>query len=444
MTTTKEMLDFAEDQGLIQSNGHRDKPGVKPDPKQEWPAPMAEEAYHGLAGDIVKVILPNTEADPAALLVNVLVHFGNAADRGPHAVAEAARHGTNLYVVLAGETAKSRKGSSEGHIRDLFNRAIPEWTSTRIFGGMSSGEGLIWAVRDPIEKTESIKEGGRHTGQYDTFIVDPGITDKRLLFSESEFASVLRVMTRDSNTLSTQIRQAWDTGDLRTVTKNNPAAATEAHISILGHITKDELLRYLTDVEAANGFANRFLWILVKRSKALPEGGSAPSYGNLVQRLKEALDKAQGMGQIARDTVAKEYWAAIYTELSEGKPGLFGAVTARAEAQVLRLSVLYAAMDGADSIQLPHLKAALAVWDYAEASTRYIFGDATGDPMADRIMAALRNGELDRTSISGIFGRHAKPDRLDQALNLLERTGKARKETRETEGRSAQVWVAIQ
>ncbi|MCI0825302.1 MAG: hypothetical protein J4N90_11165, partial [Chloroflexi bacterium] len=94
---------------------------------------------------------------------------------------------------------------------------------------MSSGEGLIWAVRDPIEKTDPVKEKGRHTGAYETTIIDQGVTDKRLLVYEPEFASVLRVMSRDSNTLSTQIRQAWDSGTLRTMTKNNPAVATGAH-----------------------------------------------------------------------------------------------------------------------------------------------------------------------------------------------------------------------
>src|SRR5262249_48813656 len=61
-----------------------------------WPEPLAEEAFHGLAGEIVRVIAPHTEADPAALLINVLTAFGNVVGRGPHAVAEANRHGCNL------------------------------------------------------------------------------------------------------------------------------------------------------------------------------------------------------------------------------------------------------------------------------------------------------------------------------------------------------------
>ena len=411
--------------------------------QRNWPDPMAEEAFHGLAGDIVRAIEPHTEADPVALLVTTLVYVGNALGRTVHGVAEADYHGTNLFAVLAGKTAKGRKGSSRGHIHELFARIDPVWTHTRTMGGLSSGEGLIWAVRDPIEKTEAIKEKGRYTGEYETVIVDAGVDDKRLLVFEPEFASVLKVMVREGSTLSPLVRQAWDTGNLRTMVKNNPAVATGAHISILGHVTKDELLRYLSDTEAGNGFANRFMWFCVRRSQVLPEGGGTPDYNGLVQPLHDALEKAKEIGWLQRDSQARESWAAIYPDLSEGKPGLFGAVTARAEAQVLRLSVLYAAMDGADAIRLPHLKAALAVWEYAEASARYIFGDATGDPVGNRIIDALRNGELDRTSITQLFQRHLKASRIQQALNLLQTAGKVRCERRETNGRSVEVWTAI-
>ena len=38
-----------------------------------WPASPDEAAYHGLAGDIVRELLPHTEADPVALLATLLV-----------------------------------------------------------------------------------------------------------------------------------------------------------------------------------------------------------------------------------------------------------------------------------------------------------------------------------------------------------------------------------
>jgi hypothetical protein len=132
----------------------------------------------------------------------------------------------------------------------------------------------MWAVRDPIEKTEVVREKGKPTKETITYEADPGVIDKRLLVMEPEFASVLQVMAREKNTLSAILRQAWDsTGVLRTLTKNSPVKATDANVSISGHITKDELLRHLTETEAANGFGNRFLWFCSKRAPVSTGGG---------------------------------------------------------------------------------------------------------------------------------------------------------------------------
>src|SRR5262249_4622879 len=136
-----------------------------------------------------------------------------------------------------------------------------EWVKNCNSSGLSSGEGLIWQVRDPIEKHEPIKQKGRVI-DYQDVITDKGVDDKRLLIVEPEFALVLKTASCDGNTLSAIIRQAWDDGNLRSLTKSSPARATDAHISIIGHITKDELRRYLEDTETANGFANRFLLLL--------------------------------------------------------------------------------------------------------------------------------------------------------------------------------------
>lgn len=112
-------------------------------------------------------------------------------------------------------------------------------------------------VRDPIEKQEPIKEHQRIV-KYQSAIIDQGVSDKRALMTESEFSSALRVMNREGNTLSATLRDAWDTGHLRTLTKNNAAVATGAHISIVGHITKMELLREMTSADNANGSSGRW------------------------------------------------------------------------------------------------------------------------------------------------------------------------------------------
>jgi hypothetical protein len=178
----------------------------------DYPAPLGLAAFHGLAGEIVRRIEPHTEADPVALLFQLLAAFGNLIGHDHYIVADGARHYLNLYGVLVGQSSKGRKGTSWNHIANLMERVEGEWRQDCISNGLSSGEGLIWAVRDPIEETRPIREKGRHTGEYETYIANHGEAHKRLLVIESEFANVLKVMTREGNTLSPVIRSAWDCG----------------------------------------------------------------------------------------------------------------------------------------------------------------------------------------------------------------------------------------
>lgn len=388
-------------------------------PSCPWPQPLSNDAYHGLAGEIVHAIEPHTEADPAAMLLQLLTAFGNVIGRHAYFVADGVDHYTTMDCVLIGETSKSRKGTSWGHIARLFRSVDETWAGDHITEGLSSGEGLIWHVRDPSTKRIWSKENK----QRDAEAQDDGVTDKRLLIQESEFASVLRAISRQGNTLSPVVRLAWDSGDLRTLTKNSPTKATGAHISIIGHITRDELVRYLDRTEVGNGFGNRIIWACVKRSKCLPEGGNISSvdFDGMVRRLGDAVRKAHSNVEMKRDKEARGLWIDVYSSLSEGMPGLFGALTSRAEAQVLRLSMIYALLDGSTVVGVNHLKAALAVWSYAADSVRYVFGDSLGDPVADELLKALNATPrgLTRTEIRDFFGRNRKSDQIDRVLVLL-------------------------
>jgi len=231
-----------------------------------WPE-ISDLAFHGLAGKIVHTIEPHTEADPIAILVHLLVMFANLVGRTPHAIAEADRHFLNIFACLVGETSKGRKGVSAGYPRRLLTAVDNVWAQSRIMSGLSSGEGLLWYVRDPSYKQG--KDG-------EEVCTDEGEPDKRLLVVEPEFARVLRVLAREGNTLSAVIRHAWDDGALQTMVSGRrvaPVQASGAFISIVGHVTADELRRNLAETETSNGFGNRFLWCCVRRSKLLPEGG---------------------------------------------------------------------------------------------------------------------------------------------------------------------------
>ncbi len=308
------------------------------DPDQEpeveapdWLDPPDTAAFFGLPGSIVRAIEPASEADPAALLVHTLAAFGNAIGRTAHFSVEADRHHCNEFAVLVGHTSKARKGTSWGHVNRLFIEAEQQWAADRVQTGASSGEGIIHAVRDAITKHECVRERNKEP-RYVEVEADPGVEDKRLLVYEPEYANVLKQTERQGNTLSAILRQAWDGKNaLQTLTRNSPTKATGAHISMIGHITADELRRYLTQTEQANGFANRKVWVCVRRSKLLPEGGQTdPAAWEAVRgALVEALAFARQVGEMKRDEEARAVWHEVYGPLSDGKPGLTGALLAR-------------------------------------------------------------------------------------------------------------------
>ena len=396
---------------------------------QGWPV-LSQAALYGLPGDVVRTIEPRSEADPTAILIQTLAAVGNLLGPGPHCTVESTRHALNIYTLFIGESSKARKGTSWGHIERLCSRVDGPWAQERVTSGLSSAEGLISEVQD----------------------TDPP-SDRRLLVVQSEFASVLKIMRRPGNTLSPLLRAAWDNGNLRTLVKNNPLRATSAHISIIGNITSQELLRYLSD-ELHNGFANRLLWCCIKRSKFLPEGGSVPEaeIASISRRLRGVMEWARHGGnfELRRDNAARDLWAAVYPSLSAGVPGSLGAATSRAEAQVLRLSAIYAALDCSAVVRLEHLQAALAVWDYCFASVQFIIGENAaigGDPIADRILEALKGAGaegLTRTQIRDLLGRHASADRISQALSQLAARGVATRETVLTGGRPVELWRATE
>jgi hypothetical protein len=400
-----------------------------------WPV-MHEAAYYGLAGEVVDTIAPHSEADPVAILLQFLVAFGNAVGLSPYYQVEGDKHRAKLFVVTSGATSKGRKGTALGRIRQLMAIADPDWERDSIQTGLSSGEGVIFHVRDPIS---TLGKDGK------TEQVDAGVTDKRLMLLAEEFAGTLRVMERAGNTLSPVLRDAWGTSRLQTLTKNSPTKATNSHISIIAHVTDDELHAVLTKVEMANGFANRFLFARVRRSKLLPHGGHLDfeALQDLGEQIATRHRQAQTLGRITMTDVAAEAWAKNYAELSRDRPGLLGAILGRAEAQVIRLALIYALLDNKTQIDLLHLRAALAVWGFCEDSATQIWGDMIGDDVSDTIFAALKTAGstgLRRTELSNLFSRHVPSARITKVLETLERAGKAERVPGPTVGHGEQRW----
>lgn len=374
---------------------------------------------------IAETIAPHTEADPVAILAQLLVGAGAVIGRGAWLAVEATRHHPNEFVVLVGESAKARKGSSWDHVARILARADTGFAA-RVRNGLSTGEGLIWAARDPNG-------------------TDPGAADPRLLVVEPEFVTVLKATGRDINTLSPVLRAAWDGRPLALLTRTAPARATNAHIAVVGHITAAELAHNTNAIETANGFLNRFLFIACRRHRLLPEGGNPdPLAGTGIEtRLGRHLAAARHTGHVRLDPTARLEWCDAYAALSEAEEGLVGSLCARAEAHVLRLAMLYAPIDGDTIITAAHLRAGLALWDYAARSVAWATRAATADPVAEQIHQALAASPagLTRTEVRDLFARNLPRTRIDAALATLGRAGRAECRRAPTAGRPAEVWA---
>lgn len=422
-------------------------PAASREERPPWPV-LDDAALYGLAGDVVRALEPLTEADPAAMLTQFLAGFGNLAGRHSYALAGGSEHPPGLYAVIVGKTSRGRKGTSWAMVRQILRSASPAWAKTCITSGAVSGEGLIWEVRDPIYRGGAIKEEALPPEDLPDELrelAEPGVADKRRLWMAAEFAGMLKAVERKDNTISAVLRQLWDDGDARTAAKNSPARTTGAHTSVIAHVTADELRRLLSETETANGFANRFLYVCAQRSKLLPESPSPDPavIGALAERVSAAAQFAHEGHVIERDDEARELWRAEYGALTtEDLPGMLGAVTARADPQVVRLSLVYALLDRSPAVRVEHLRAALAVWRYCFDSAAWIFGTYLGDPLADRLRAALLVSPegLTRTEIREHVGGRISGEQIDRALEMLARHGIAHAITEPTNGRSVERW----
>jgi len=405
---------------------------------REWPQ-LDPVALHGVAGDLVLAADPTTEADPAAVLVSLLAAFGVWVGVGPHLRVANNRHPALLWPLIVGRTAAGAKGTSMDVVKRMMLAADPEF-GERISSGLSSGEGLIEAVRDEAGDDPDAKD------------YDPGVPDKRLLVIEPEYASVLARMARQGSTLGAVLRDAWDGTPLRTMNrKSSKLRADMHHIAVIGHVTPVELVSRLDAADLAGGSINRLLPICSKRSKLLPEGGNLP--GAVLASAAQVLNTAKAAAkdrEYSRTPAAEHEWRRVYRQLAVDRgEGREAQATARAVPQVLRLALVYALLDSAPAVDVPHLNAAHALWRYAEASARYVFGnperpEADSGERAALMVFIARAGDAGATATNisvDLYRRHKPAAEIRHMLRELVESGQIEQTEETTAGRPRSVFT---
>jgi hypothetical protein len=365
-----------------------------------WPEPPGDAVYHGPLGEIVRAVAPHTEADPVGVLGTLIASVG-ACMGNLRYIYQGSAQAPNLFVVLVGDSSTGRKGTAGSIAREVMNRAYPDWASL-IVAGLGSGEGLVGYLK--AHETQ-----GEH----------------RALVMESEFGRLLTVMSREGSTLSPVVRDAWDGVPMGRILAREQAIVHGHHVGVVAHITPVELRQKLSGTDAANGFGNRFIWLAVRRTRLVPFPVSPVERVDqgLLTAVGAAIAEAQTPGQVPWSPEASDAWEDLYLELSLRRPyGLLAAMTARTEAQIVRLALVYALLDRSPVIDVPHLRAAHALWDYAERSVRHIFGDSTGDRHADALRQQLADGPLKWEDAKRALGVRSAAE-LESAVALLESLG---------------------
>jgi hypothetical protein len=395
------------------------------------PPTLSENAYHGFAGNFLREVLPYTEATDACILGHLLPAVCTLIGPGP-SIWGGNEQPARLNTAIVGPTSTGRKGTGFVPVNLLGKEVDSDFWVEQCVQGLSSGEGLIQKVSDVREKQED-----------GTWEVTP--VEKRLYVVEEEFSKVLCHMRREGNILSHILREAYDSGNFFVLTRN-PLSAREAHICVTGHITPEELKKRLGEIEMANGFGNRFLWFAVKSDKLLPCAPPIPRelIAKYADCLRSILRFASKQKRIEMDKLTKDHWVEVYPSLRKERPGFAGALTARGESIVLRLSLLYTLMDKSKLIRVEHLLAALAVWDYNVKSAEMLFKNNSGSALADRIYRLLRTGPMKTAEFHSHMNETG--ENIREALEQLEKNGRVQKTTHPQKGRGrpAEIWEIVE
>ena len=366
---------------------------------------LDDVALHGVVGIAARTIAPVTEASVATIAASILALVG-ALLRGVHTRVGATVHSTAEYWLVAGRSARARKGTASSWASWLLGDLLAEVDQVR---GLGSGEAMVRALAD----------------------VPP---DRGVLIIEPEFARPLRAARREGSTLGQVLRDAWDGSPLQARRRDDTLTADAPHAAMLAHVTAGELERELDGASIAGGLINRFLLVHAERAQVLALGRDLDAreldiLAGCREHIRQAWQTAQDGGVYRFDAAAADHWErSIYPRLSVDRPGILGDVTARSEAHALRLALTFAVLDGAEDIRVEHVEAAAAWVDYSVATAYHLFAGRDPRPRKPRdrdreLVAMLSDGPVERRSLMRGIYRSLTSDDLDQVRDRLREQG---------------------
>jgi len=421
-----------------------DPPEFNPEPDEDEeieltllvkPDPMSMPAFYGPLGKFILAVDPLTEATREAMLLDLMALIGCYCPNAYQLVG-ADEHSGILFVVIMGKSKIGRKGMAESMARRFMEYHDAAWAKSRIDGGLSTREGIIVKVQDALWE-----EVPNDYGEYEWQEVRHGVEDKRVCFIHPEVKTIFDNKNKAGNSLGEAMMEIFDMVPLHNSSKGGQATATNYSISIIASGVPSTIRNIVSQSDAENGQANRMLWIFSESNIDIPRPKKIEleTMPEAIALSKAILLARQISTPMEMNEDAGELWDKMYTKLKhQTVPGIAGEILSRAEALVLRLTGIYAMLDakpGPDNkvratITQEHIRAALALWDYAIESVKYIWGDSLGNKMADKILNFIKDagaGGLTRTQLNkNLNGKVVQKD-IEKALTIIANDNQAAK-----------------
>ena len=403
------------------SEASKDATGTFPHGDKNMPDPLSEDAYHGLAGRHLRNIEANSEAHPAGILGIFLSGFGSIVGRRAFILVEDSIHFPAVNVLVTGKSSRSRKDTATGRALRPLKEADNVWAKDSIHQSFASGEALTAYFHNRFQKMPP--------------------KPIRLFVTDTEFKTTMTICGRQGNTLSEGYRRLFNGDPMENIVKKARLYAPYTCGSVSGAITLGELQETLKQVEIESGFVNRFLTMLIHRVRRISrpnrvtDAAAISERAAIVTELREVLrwvekhsadihgvhagEPLTGISMSWADD-AGELWDSFYNGLGDDDAEYLN----RAEVFVLRLTMIYALLDKSAVMKVEHVKAALAVWEYAKQSAALVYGSAQSPDVTRLLGKALASGKMTRGSVSNFFGRHKSAEELDWLMEEVVRLSK--------------------
>lgn len=358
---------------------------------------LLPKARIGLAAEFLDIMEPTTEADSNGLLLLFLQFTGMVAGSKVILRVGSKSHKANIFSFIVGDSSLGRKGTVLAAVKDFFKLVDESFVKKSLRPGLSTQEGIIQAL----------------------------IKDSRpLLGVETEASTVFKNFDRQGNKLSECIRNAYDGDPMGNMSIANKAYIEDHFIGLTFLITQSELSELITKTSLTNGFANRFIWLHVSRSKLLsfPPEPDQERLQSLVKKMSVLLAKLKDGKQITLAKSACGVWDRMYVTLNSRDSETNIEIKNRAVNNILRVALIYAILDESSEVEERHLEAAYELIRHSESCVDKIFSKKSSTKDEMKLLKALnaRGGWTSQTEvIEQIFNRNRSAEEIGRLQKEL-------------------------